>query len=140
MKERLPGQNITLENRSLAYDSVPKGKRCNQIIEILEDLKQATAMEIAEEMLVRGYIRILDRNASAPRLTELSQEGIVEPIGSKKDKYFNKDVTVYALTKMYLQKRTFNYDTVTLQDIETNNNFIWECDGDNNQLILKKEF
>ncbi len=139
MRNRLPGENTTLENRRLSYDSVPKGKRCNQIIEILEDLKQATAMEIAEEMLARGYIKILDRNASAPRLTEFSQEGIVEPIGSKKDKYFNKEVTVYALTEMYLQKRKFDYDTVTLQDIENNKNYIWECDADNKKLILKKE-
>ena len=140
MKNRRPGENVTLVNRRLSYDSVPTGKRCNQIIEVLEDIKQGTAIEIAKEMYLRGYIKYVERNATAPRLSELSQEGVVEPIGSKKDEIYSKEVAVYGLTDMYKQNRTFNYDTISLQDIGNNDKFIFECDGDNKKLILKKEF
>ena len=140
MRKRLSGENTTLINRKLSFDSVPTGKRCNQIIEVLEDIKSGTAIEIAKELYNRGYIKHVERNATAPRLSELSDEGIVEPLGSKKDEIYGKEVAVYGLTEMYKQERTFNYDTVTLQDIEKNDRFIFECDGDNKRLVLKKEF
>ena len=54
-----------------------------------------TAKEIAQEMYMRGYTTNNDRNNSAPRLTELSIVGIVEPIGKKKCEWTNKSVAVY---------------------------------------------
>lgn len=139
MKLRLFGEKTTAQNRRLAYETAPRAKRKHQVIDILKDIKQGSAMDVAEEMLNRGYIKYLDRNAAAPRLTELSIEGIVEPIGTKKDKYFNKDVTVYALTEKYLQERGFSYEKVTFQDIENNSNWNFECDADSQRVKLTKE-
>lgn len=97
MIERRKGQVPTLETRSEANETVDKQKRYRQIIEILKDGKQMTAKEIAIEMCNRDYIPTSERNFTAPRLTELSQKGIVEPIGKIKCQYTGKTVAVYEL-------------------------------------------
>jgi len=94
MIERLPGQNVTLETRSQAEQEVNKQMRYNQILEVLGD-KEMTAKEIAQEMYMRELIPTNERNYTAPRLTELSIEGIVEPVGKKKCEWTNKMVSVY---------------------------------------------
>ena len=96
MIERLVGENTTLETRHEANLNVDKQKRYLQIIEILEG-KELTAKEIAVEMFKRGYIPTSERNFAAPRLTELSIKGIVEPIGKVICKYTGKKVAVYQL-------------------------------------------
>lgn len=96
MEERLPGEIITFTTRSISHDSVDKKIRYAQIIEILKD-REMTAKEIAVEMYNKGYSYSAERNISAPRLTELSQKGIVEPIGKKKCEYSGKSVAVYKL-------------------------------------------
>lgn len=85
---------ITLENRRESYDSLDKQKRYIQILEVLGKNKM-TAKEIAVEMFKRGMIPNSERNFTAPRLTELSYEGIVEPIGKKKCEYTGKTVSVF---------------------------------------------
>ena len=97
MENRLPGENTTLECRRMSYEEIKPTKRKGQILEILQELKQATATEIAHELYKRGYAKTFDRNAAAPRLTELSIEGIVEPIGKKKCEYQGKMVSVYKI-------------------------------------------
>jgi repressor of nif and glnA expression len=87
---------ITLENRRESYDSLDKQKRYIQILEVLGNNKM-TAKEIAVEMFKRGMIPNSERNFTAPRLTELSYEGIVEPIGKKKCEYTGKTVSVFQL-------------------------------------------
>lgn len=87
---------ITLENRRESYDSLDKQKRYIQILEVLGKNKM-TAKEIAVEMFKRGMIPNSERNFTAPRLTELSYEGIVEPIGKKKCEYTGKTVSVFQL-------------------------------------------
>lgn len=87
---------ITLENRRESYESVDKQKRYIQILEVLGKNKM-TAKEIAVEMFKRGMIPNSERNFTAPRLTELSYEGIVEPIGKKKCEYTGKTVSVFQL-------------------------------------------
>ena len=94
MQERLPGENITLETRVEAEETIDKKIRYNQILEIL-DGKEMTAKEIANEMWMRGYTPSNERNFVSPRLTELSIEGKVEPIGKKKCLWTNKNVSVY---------------------------------------------
>lgn len=94
---RRVGTNPTLETRSESYEIVDKNKRYKQIIEILYGGKEMTAREIAEEMFNRGYTHERERNSSAPRLTELSYKGIVEPIGKKKCIYTGRPVSVYKL-------------------------------------------
>lgn len=86
---------ITYETRSESYEKVDKQKRYSQILEILQGGKEMTAKEIAVEMCNRGYIPNNERNFTAPRLTELSIKGIVEPIGKQKCEYTGKSVSVY---------------------------------------------
>jgi repressor of nif and glnA expression len=87
---------ITHENRNLSNESVDKQLRYMQILNVL-DGKEMTAKEIAVEMNKRGEIPTDERNFTAPRLTELSIKGIVEPIGKKKCSYTGKTVSVYKI-------------------------------------------
>jgi len=48
-------------------------------------------------MCEKGYIPTSERNFTAPRLTEMSQNGIVEPYATKKCEYTGKTVSVYRL-------------------------------------------
>jgi len=97
MIERRPGEIPTLETRSEANETVDKKKRYKQIIEILQGGKEMTAKEIAVEMCKRGYIPTSERNFTAPRLTELSKNGVVEPVGKQRCTYTGKTVAVYKL-------------------------------------------
>lgn len=36
-------------------------------------------------------------------------------------------------------KRIFNYECISIQDIENNPHLIFECDGDYKQVIVSKE-
>ncbi len=92
-----PGQISTFENRREANETVDRERRYRQIKEILGGGKEMTAKEIAVEMFQRGYIPTTERNFAAPRLTELSQNGVVEPIGKQKCEYTGKMVAVYRL-------------------------------------------
>jgi repressor of nif and glnA expression len=96
MERRQPGETPTLEARHEAEKKVDKNKRYKQIMAIL-DGSEMTAKEISEEMCRRGYTPTGERNHSAPRLTELSEKGLVEPIGKKKCLWTGRSVTVYAL-------------------------------------------
>ena len=97
MIERLPGEIPTFETRSESNETVDKNKRYLQIIEVLKGGKEMTAKEIAVEMCNRGYIPTSERNFTAPRLTELSYKGKVEPVGKQKCPYTGKTVAVYKL-------------------------------------------
>ena len=102
MEERLYGTVPTLETRAEAHDSVDKQKRYRQIIECLTKAKKAklnglTAKECAVMMMDLGYIPTSERNFTAPRLTEMSKNGLVEPVGKMICSYTGKKVTVYAL-------------------------------------------
>lgn len=90
------GSVITLETRHDSNEKVDRQKRYAQIIECLQD-GPLTAKECAVEMLKRGYIPTAERNYTAPRLTELSKKGAVEPISKKRCDYTGKTVAVYAL-------------------------------------------
>lgn len=92
------GVPVTLSTRAESHETVDKQKRYSQIIECLEG-KQMTAKELAVEMWKRGYIPNSERNFTAPRLTELSKDGVVEPIGKVKCEYTGKTVAVYRLRK-----------------------------------------
>lgn len=97
MIERMPGTIPTFETRSESNETVDRKKRYSQIIEVLTGGKEMTAKEIAVVMHQRGYIPTSERNYTAPRLTELSYKGIVEPIGKQRCSYTGKTVAVYKL-------------------------------------------
>ena len=87
----------TYQTREEANDTVDKQKRYAQIIECMREYGNMTAKEIAVRMCRKHYIPTSERNFTAPRLTELSRKGVVEPIGKKKCSYTGKTVSVYEL-------------------------------------------
>lgn len=97
MEQRLAGEYVTHETRALSHEKVDKQKRYSQIVECLIEGKELTAKECAVMMMQKGYVPTCERNISAPRLTELGQKGIVEPVGKKVCSYTGKKVTVWAL-------------------------------------------
>lgn len=108
MKERLPGEVVTFSTRSDSHETVDKKKRYSQILEILSGGKELTAKEIAVRMYEKGEIPTSERNFTAPRLTELSYKGIVEPIGKQKCSYTGKSVAVYKIR----EEQTNIYDFI----------------------------
>lgn len=93
LKELLP----TYETRAEAEETVDKKKRYGQIVECLREFGDMTAKEIAVKMCRKHFIPTSERNFTAPRLTELSKIGVVEPVGKKKCSYTGKTVCVYTL-------------------------------------------
>lgn len=95
----LPGEIVTLNTRHDSNEAVDREKRYKQIIGILKEYHiPLSAKEIAVAMHMKGYTPTDERNFAAPRLTELSQKGVVEPCGKQKCSYSGKTVTVYYLT------------------------------------------
>lgn len=92
---RLPGEIPTIETRAEANALVNKEKRYQQILEVLREYGPMTAKEVAVKLMEKGYIPSSERNFTAPRLTEMSYYGLVEPIGKKKCQYSGKKVAVY---------------------------------------------
>lgn len=92
---RLPGEIPTIETRAESNALVAKEKRYQQILEVLREYGPMTAKEVAVKLATKGYVPDAERNWSSPRLTEMSQRGLVEPIGKKKCKYTGRTVSVY---------------------------------------------
>ena len=102
MENRLFGDPVTPSTRAEAHETIDKQKRYRQILECLYEAKRLglaglTAKECAVMMMQKGYIPTSERNFSAPRLSEMAQEGMVEPVGKTICKYTGKKVAVYAL-------------------------------------------
>lgn len=91
---RQAGEHTTLETRRESNETTDKQRRYSEILECLKG-KQLTAKEIATEMWMRELIPTNERNFTAPRLTELCQQGIVDVVGKKKCQYTGKTVAVY---------------------------------------------
>lgn len=100
MEKRRYGQDITLETRAEAHETVDKKKRYRQIMSILCFSPDGlTAKEIAVQMYLNGWIPTSERNFTAPRLTEMCMSGKVEPVGKRVCQFTGKKVTVYALRR-----------------------------------------
>jgi len=97
MIERRAGEIPTIDTRGEANETVDREKRYKQIVEIMQERGALTAKEIAVFMYRKGYTPTDERNYSAPRLTELSKNGVIEPCGKKKCQYTGKTVAVYRL-------------------------------------------
>ena len=98
MDERRMGEYVPSTTRAEANESVDRQKRYSQIKECLSEKPRQTAKEIAVMMYIKGYIPNTERNFTAPRLTELSQMGVVEAVGKTKCKFTGKMVSVYELS------------------------------------------
>jgi len=96
MEKRRYGTNPMAETRRESHDTVDKQKRYRQIMKILKRRRKGlTAKEIAVIMCHEGNIPTSERNFTAPRLTELCEKGMIEPIGKTICEYTGKKVTVY---------------------------------------------
>lgn len=100
MQRREYGELTTLETRSEANETVDRQKRYKQIRECFGIKPEMTAKECAVMMRKLGYSATDERNLSAPRITELCEKGVLEPIGRKKCEYTGKTVAVYAVREV----------------------------------------
>lgn len=96
--------HITYETRSESNEKVDRHKRYSQILECLCEANKGhmeglTAKECAVMMMQKGYIPTAERGFTAPRMTELSQSGVIEAIGKKVCKYTGKKVAIYQIRK-----------------------------------------
>lgn len=98
--ERRPGEIVQLDTRGESNELVDRQKRYRQIVECLREKPKQTAKEIAVMMCNKGYIPTSERNFTAPRLTEMSVNGIVEAVGKTKCKYTGRMVAVYDLREV----------------------------------------
>lgn len=92
---------ITLETRRQSYDEILEtlGPRYRAILEELQESGgEATARELAVALWKKGKIPTPERNFVHPRLTELMEAGIVEPLHKKVCGITGKMVAVYELT------------------------------------------
>lgn len=96
---RRAGEIPTFDTRTEANDRVDREKRYRQIIGIMKMTYPLglTAKQIAVIMHDKGFTPTSERNFAAPRLTELSQKGFVEPYGKTTCRYTGKKVAVYRL-------------------------------------------
>ena len=69
--------------------------RHQQCLEALDNLGEATAREVSEYMVEKGYTDVNERNIAHPRLNELKKKGLVKVIGKKLDTLTGKKVSVY---------------------------------------------
>ena len=108
LEPRIPGEQTTLETRHDAHEQVDKQKRYKQILECLAEYGALglTAKECAEVMRRKGYIPTNERNYVAPRMTELTEQGKVEPIGKKICQWTGKKVAVYAIRRTNAEGKT----------------------------------
>lgn len=91
--------SITTDTRFESYQKLNKECLKNEIVSVLKDFKESglTAREVAIILYNNGIINNKERQATAPRLTELSDDGIVVVVGKKMDEVTYKNVAVYSL-------------------------------------------
>ena len=98
MERRKAGEYTTYETRGDSHDKTDKNKRYKEILGILREHPEGlTAKEVAVWMHKLKYARSTERNLSAPRISELMDQGKVEPIGKKVCQYTGRTVAVFAI-------------------------------------------
>ena len=98
-KKRNFGEDVTLETRAESNEKDNRRVRYRQILECLQE-EPMTAKQVAVMMMNKGYIPTSERNYTAPRLTEMSVKGLVEPVGKTKCEYTGRTVAVYAIREV----------------------------------------
>lgn len=92
--------SVTTDTRFQSMVRLNKNKLYSYIISVLKnsnDKNGMTARECAVALYKDGKILNNDRQATAPRLTELEDMGIVAVVGKKYDDLTNRCVACYAL-------------------------------------------
>lgn len=82
--------DIPRQTRRASHEVMDKETRKKEILAVLDD-REMTAREIAWKL---GFH---ERNAAAPRLTELKKAGRVEPCGIRIDGTTGRSVTVWRI-------------------------------------------
>jgi len=92
--------NISDDNRRESHKKVNKDVWYSQIISLLQDnvnKNGLTAREVSQKLFTKGFTQNAERQSAAPRLSELTEKGVVKVIGKKKDEITNRNVGIYAL-------------------------------------------
>lgn len=90
---------ITKETRKESYEKVDSATMCRLVLGVLSERPKATAKEIAAVLYEQHLVPYPVRQAVAPRLTELTQNGRVEVCGKAYDQETERHVAVYRLVK-----------------------------------------
>ena len=90
---------ITEETRRESYEKLNSATLNKHIINILGSGELLTAREIAGIMYEKQYVLYPVRQAVAPRLTELVDEGVIEVVGKVYDHETKRSVAVYKLVQ-----------------------------------------
>ncbi len=100
MIKRRPGEITPFDTRGESHEQVDKATRYKQILEVMaNEGVPLTAKQITVLMYHLGYIPTDERNFAAPRLTELCNDGKVEPAGKEKCTFTGRMVTAYQLRR-----------------------------------------
>lgn len=92
--------SITEETRRESHEQVDKETLHEHIIEMLQGDVKLSARELAVLMYSRGLVAYPQRQAVAPRLTELVQCGIIKADGKIYDSATKRHVAAYRLVRI----------------------------------------
>ena len=101
---------ITYFTRNKSYEET-KPTQIKRRMQILDRLMtgRKTAKEIAVEMYDLGLIPSTERNYTAPRLSDMAEEGLVITEEKKKCDYTGKTVAIYEITPKGIEYRYSNH-------------------------------
>ena len=91
--------SITTDTRFKSLEKLDRSGLYNLILSTLHDNKEngLTAREVAVILYNQGLLRSNERQATAPRLTELVDDGRVVIIGKRFDEISLRNVAVYTI-------------------------------------------
>lgn len=91
--------SITTDTRFESLEKLDRNGLYNLILSTLHDYKEngLTAREVAVILYNQGLLRSNERQATAPRLTELVDDGRVVIIGKRFDEISLRNVAVYTI-------------------------------------------
>lgn len=91
--------SISTDTRFESYQKVDKNRMYGLILSTLKEHEQngLTARELAVILYNQGHIKSNERQATAPRLTELVDAGSIMVIGKRQDAISLKNVAVYSI-------------------------------------------
>lgn len=91
--------SITTDTRFESLEKLDRSGLYNLILSTLHDNKEngLTAREVAVILYNQGLLRSNERQATAPRLTELVDDGRVIIIGKRFDEISLRNVAVYTI-------------------------------------------
>lgn len=90
--------SITTQTRWDSYEKLNKKRLYELILQTLRDVPDGlTAREVAVILYNQGYLISNERQATAPRMTELVDKGEIVVIGKREDVVTGKNVAIYSL-------------------------------------------